>query len=29
MSRWNLNNYRIEAFGLRNEFQIFFSSCYV
>ncbi len=24
-----LNNYRIEAFGLRKEFQIFFSSCYL
>lgn len=24
-----LNQYRIEAFGLRKEFQIFFSSCYV
>jgi len=24
-----LNNYRIEAFGLRNEFQVFFSSCYL
>ncbi len=24
-----LNNYRIEAFALRNEFQVFFSSCYL
>jgi putative hydrolase of the HAD superfamily len=24
-----LNNYRIEAFGLRKEFQVFFSSCYL
>jgi len=24
-----LNNYRIEAFGLRSEFQVFFSSCYL
>jgi putative hydrolase of the HAD superfamily len=24
-----LNDYRIEAFGLRKEFQVFFSSCYV
>lgn len=24
-----LNQYRIEAFGLRKDFQIFFSSCYV
>jgi len=24
-----LNNYRIEAFGLRNKFQVFFSSCYL
>jgi putative hydrolase of the HAD superfamily len=24
-----LNNYRIEAFGLRGEFQVFFSSCYL
>jgi putative hydrolase of the HAD superfamily len=24
-----LNNYRIEAFGLREEFQVFFSSCYL
>jgi putative hydrolase of the HAD superfamily len=24
-----LNDYRIEAFGLRNEFQVFFSSCYL
>ncbi len=24
-----LNQYRIEAFGLRKEFQVFFSSCYV
>lgn len=24
-----LNNYRIEAFGLRKEFQAFFSSCYL
>jgi putative hydrolase of the HAD superfamily len=24
-----LNNYRIEAFHLRNEFQVFFSSCYL
>ena len=26
---FELNQYRIEAFGLRKEFQIFFSSCYV
>jgi len=24
-----LNNYRIEAFGLRKDFQVFFSSCYL
>jgi putative hydrolase of the HAD superfamily len=24
-----LNNYRIEAFGLRQDFQVFFSSCYL
>ena len=24
-----LNNYRIEAFGLRKELQVFFSSCYL
>lgn len=24
-----LNDYRIENFGLRNEFQVFFSSCYL
>jgi putative hydrolase of the HAD superfamily len=24
-----LNQYRIEAFGLRKEFQLFFSSCFV
>jgi putative hydrolase of the HAD superfamily len=24
-----LNQYRIEAFGLRKDFQVFFSSCYV
>jgi putative hydrolase of the HAD superfamily len=24
-----LNNYRIEAFGLREDFQVFFSSCYL
>jgi putative hydrolase of the HAD superfamily len=24
-----LNDYRIEAFGLRKEFQVFFSSCYL
>jgi putative hydrolase of the HAD superfamily len=24
-----LNDYRIEAFGLRKEFQAFFSSCYL
>jgi putative hydrolase of the HAD superfamily len=24
-----LNEYRIEAFGLRREFQVFFSSCYL
>ena len=24
-----LNNYRIEAFGLRRELQVFFSSCYL
>jgi putative hydrolase of the HAD superfamily len=24
-----LNQYRIEAFGLRRDFQVFFSSCYV
>jgi putative hydrolase of the HAD superfamily len=24
-----LNNYRIEAFGLRENFQVFFSSCYL
>ena len=24
-----LNNYRVEAFGLRKEFQAFFSSCYL
>ncbi|HMD41471.1 MAG TPA: HAD family phosphatase [Candidatus Acidoferrum sp.] len=26
---FELNQYRIEAFNLRNEFQAFFSSCYV
>jgi putative hydrolase of the HAD superfamily len=26
---FELNQYRIEAFGLRKDFQIFFSSCYV
>lgn len=24
-----LNNYRIEAFGLRRDFEVFFSSCYL
>jgi putative hydrolase of the HAD superfamily len=26
---YELNQYRIEAFSLRNDFQVFFSSCYV
>ncbi len=29
MSRYELNQYRIEAFSLRKEFQVFFSSCYL
>ena len=26
---WELNQYRIEAFNLRRNFEVFFSSCYV